>query len=106
MDAIKLPLVLLILGGFIFFLFTNRDTTSKVDVNGAEILAQIAQQDADMAATRNGGKPVPERVARAKSLRERADRIAADAAEKKVKRDSVLERLEDWFRDIIGTSES
>lgn len=104
MDAIKLPLALLILGGFIFFLFTNMDTSSKVDVNTAEVLAQIAQQDADMAAFRNGGKPVPEFVARAKSLRGRADKIAAEAEVKKIKRESVLDHLADWFRDILSTS--
>lgn len=106
MDTIKIGLFVLMFGGIILFVYTNMDTTAKVDVNGAEVLAQIAQQDADMAAFRNGGRQVPELVARAKSLRERADKIAAEAEVKKVKRDSVLERLADWFRDILGTSES
>lgn len=102
MDAIKLPLVLLILGGFIFFLFTNRDTTAKVDVQAAEVLAQIAQQDAEMAATRNGGKPVPQLAARAEVLRARATKIAEEAQAQKMKRDGVLEWLEDKFRDLLN----
>jgi len=106
MDNIKIGLFLLVFAGIGLVVYMNIDTTAKVDVNTAEVLAQVAEQNAEMAAFRNGGKLKPELEARAKTLRQRAEKIAADAEVKKVRRDGVLDRLADWFHDILGTSES
>lgn len=106
MDAIRVGVVALVFGGLILAVILSLDTTAKVDAGKAEVLAQIAEQEADMAAFRNGGKADSKRTERATRLRERADKIAAEADAKKATRDSVFARFATWFRNLLGGFDS